>query len=199
MANKQSAPQKLSPAATLIECVELFVFAVVFVILLMTFCLRLCAVDGDSMNNTLTDKQKLLISDLFYKPQAGDIVVVHLSSSDVAYYNKPLVKRVIATEGQFVKIDYTAGAVYVSEDDTFTADEILDESAYAYFEGGRWDEAVRGEPAEVFAVPEGHVFLMGDNRNNSADSRNEHIGAVPESCLLGRAVLRLAPFTVFRR
>ena len=199
MANKASAEKKQSPAATLIEYVELFVFAVVFVILLMTFCLRLCEVDGDSMNNTLKNRERLLISDLFYTPKSGDIVVVHLSSSDEEYYNKPLVKRVIATEGQYVKIDYFEGAVYVSDDAVFTSDEILDESAYAYFDIGRWEEAYYGESTDVFAVPEGHVFVMGDNRNNSADSRNAHIGPVPEEAILGRALLRLAPFTVFRR
>ena len=185
-------------AATLIEYVEVFVFAVIFVILLMTFCVRLCEVDGPSMNKTLSHGEKLIISDFFYKPQTGDIVVFHLSDSDIEYYNKPIVKRVIATEGQHVKIDYMQKLVYVSDDDTFSEDELLDESAYAYYDIGIFKEAKTEKPAEIFTVPEDHLFVMGDNRNNSADSRNVHIGMVNENCVLGKALLRLSPFTVFK-
>ena len=185
-------------AATLIEYVEVFVFAVIFVILLMTFCVRLCEVDGPSMNKTLSHGEKLIISDFFYKPQTGDIVVFHLSDSDIEYYNKPIVKRVIATEGQHVKIDYMQKLVYVSDDDIFSEDELLDESAYAYYDIGIFKEAKADKPAEIFTVPEDHLFVMGDNRNNSADSRNVHIGMVNENCVLGKALLRLSPLTVFK-
>lgn len=202
MANKQPQRSKGTPtqgfAANLIEYVEVFVFALVFVILLMTFCLRLCVVDGPSMNRTLTHGEKLLISDFFYHPKTGDIVVFHLSGSDVEYYNKPIVKRVIATEGQYVKIDYMNRAVYVSDDKIFEASELLDESAYAYYDSGAFDEASTGTPTEIFAVPEDHIFVLGDNRNNSADSRSVHIGMVSEDCVLGKAILRLAPFHFFK-
>ena len=185
-------------AANLVEYVEMFVFAVVLVILVMTFCLRLCEVDGPSMNKTLIHGEKLLISDLFYEPKTGDIIVFHLPDSDVAYYNKPIVKRVIATEGQHVKIDYIHKQVLVSDDDSFSEDEILDETEYAYYDSGIFKEALLGKEAQTFTVPEGRLFVMGDNRNNSADSRNEHIGMISESCVLGRVLLRLSPFTVFK-
>ncbi len=196
--SKQKAPPKSSFSTSLIEYMEMFVFAVIFVIVVMTFCVRLCEVDGPSMNRTLQHGEKLIISDLFYTPKAGDIIVFHQADSDVEYYNKPIVKRVIATEGQYVRIDYTNGLVYVSDDDTFTENELLNESAYAYFDSGVWKEALINTAPEVFAVPEDHLFVMGDNRNNSADSRNEHIGMVSESCVLGRALLRIFPFTVFK-
>lgn len=198
LSSKQKTPQKGSFATNLIEFMEMFVFAVIFVVVVMTFCVRLCEVDGPSMNRTLQDDEKLIISDLFYKPQTGDIIVFHKSDSDVEYYNKPIVKRVIATEGQYVKIDYINGLVYVSDDDIFTDDELLNESAYAYFDSGIWKEALINTAPEVFAVPEDHLFVMGDNRNNSADSRNAHIGMVSESCVLGRALFRLSPFTAFK-
>ncbi|MBR2464264.1 MAG: signal peptidase I [Clostridia bacterium] len=200
MTKKLNSKEKDSQsfAATLIEYVEVFVFAVIFVILLMTFCVRLCEVDGPSMNKTLSHGEKLIISDFFYKPKTGDIVVFHLSDSDIEYYNKPIVKRVIATEGQHVKIDYMQKLVYVSDDDTFSEDELLDESAYAYYDIGIFKEAKTEKPAEIFTVPEDHLFVMGDNRNNSADSRNVHIGMVNENCVLGKALLRLSPFTVFK-
>ena len=196
-ANQKSLPQKGTFASNLVEYLEVFVFAVVFVILVMTFGFRLCEVDGPSMNKTLAHGEKLVISDLFYKPKTGDIIVFHSSESNVSYYNKPIVKRVIATEGQFVKIDYLNKAVYVSEDNVFEEGEILDESAYAFYDTGAFKEALLGTEAAVFEVPEGRLFVMGDNRNNSADSRNAHIGMITTDCVLGRALFRIAPFTKF--
>ena len=196
-AKQKSVPQKGTFASNLVEYLEMFVFAVVFVIVVMTFGFRLCQVDGPSMNQTLSHGERLLISDLFYTPKAGDIIVFHQSGSDVDYYNKPIVKRVIATEGQYVKIDYAARAVYVSDDDVFEQDEILNESAYAYYDTGVFKETLYGTQSAVFYVPEGRLFVMGDNRNNSADSRNQHIGMITEDCVLGKVLLRIAPFTKF--
>ena len=197
----QAEQEKLTPAVAILEYMEMFVFAVVFVILLLTFALRLCEVDGPSMDNTLTEGERLLISDLFYSPKQNDIIVFHLTDSPNPHYNKPIVKRVIATGGQFVKIDYVQNQVFVSNDDVFTEDEIIDESGYAYFSanyGGTWREATQNEPPEIFAVPEGKLFVMGDNRNNSADSRNKDIGFVDEECVLGRALCCVMPFSAFR-
>ena len=167
---------KKSFVSELIEYVEIFVFSVCVVLLVFTFALRVCRVDGDSMNNTLIDKEILLISDVNYKPKQNDIIVFHQTSDVYIQYNKPIVKRVIATEGQYVKINYDQG---------------LDESAYIYLDNGKWD--LSGVLEKY--VPEGYVFVMGDNRNNSADSRISEIGLVDERRILGKVLLRVFPFS----
>ena len=182
---------KKSFVSELIEYVEIFVFSVCVVLLVFTFALRVCRVDGDSMNNTLIDKEILLISDVNYKPKQNDIIVFHQTSDVYIQYNKPIVKRVIATEGQYVKINYDQGLVYVSDDNVFDENDILDESAYIYLDNGKWD--LSGVLEKY--VPEGYVFVMGDNRNNSADSRISEIGLVDERRILGKVLLRVFPFS----
>ena len=147
---------------------------------LMLF-LRIIVVDGPSMERTLLNGDyMLLVSNMFYKePKHGDVVVV----SKKAYDNgKPIVKRVIATEGQTVDIDFNEGVVYV---DGVALDEPYTKTLTTLKEG------------TVFplVVEEGKVFVMGDNRNNSKDSRSTQIGQVDKREVLGKVAFILFPGT----
>ena len=192
----ENIDQKQNFAASLYDIVEMFVLAVVFVILLLTLFFRLCRVDGPSMNKTLQDGEPLIVSDLFYTPKSGDIIVFHQTNgerettSPLNRFNEPIVKRVIATGGQYVKLDYAAKKVYVSDDATFEESDVIDES-YAYFSGDTWRQS---STVTEYHVPEGYLFVMGDNRNNSADSRYPEVGFVDERRVLGRVLFKFPAF-----
>ena len=151
------------------------------VLLVFSLCLRVVVVSGPSMNNTLYDGDWLVVvNNLFYKePKAGDIVV---ASKDAFENGNPIIKRVIATEGQVVDIDFTAGIVYV---DGVALDEPYTLTPTNLSEG---------VPFPV-TVSEGSLFVMGDNRNGSKDSRSYEIGLVDKREILGRAVFLVFPGT----
>ena len=162
---------------------QALVLALVALILLFTFVGRITPVVGESMLPTLHEGDVMLIRDIGYTdPQLGDIVVL-TKEFDAA--RGPIVKRIIAVEGQTVDIDYQTGAVYV--------------------DGEALDEPYLNEPMEEpwyedltsVTVPEGSVFVMGDNRNHSNDSRDVTLGTVDERYVLGRAVCVLLPFQNF--
>ena len=145
---------------------------------LMLF-LRIIVVDGPSMERTLLNGDyMLLVSNMFYKePKHGDVVVV----SKQAYDNgKHIFKRVIATEGQTVDIDFNEGVVYV---DGVAQDEPYTKTLTTLKEG----------TAFPLVVEEGKVFVMGDNRNNSKDSRSTQIGQVDKREVLGKVAFILFP------
>ena len=160
------------------DFVELFVFTLVIIMVLTTFVFRHSIVEGTSMEGTLQNGDHLILYDLFYSPSQGDIIVFEDYSTE---HRKPLVKRVIATEGQTVKIDIY-GNVFV--------DGVKLEEDYVYIDG--FDSITR---PLVCTVPKGEVFVMGDHRNNSADSRT--FGTVKVDSILGKAVLRFLPISEF--
>lgn len=178
---KKEPEKKLTPAQNLVLYLHdlLWMLAVIMVAFLVFF--RIIVVSGPSMKQTLLDGDYLLlISNLSYHdPKQGDVVVVSKRSYDDG---KPIVKRVIATEGQIVDMDFENGIVYVDglplEEDYVNTPTNLDEGT-------------------VFPqiVEEGCVFVMGDNRNNSKDSRSPEIGQVDTRQILGKVALLLFPGT----
>ena len=171
----------------IVEYAELLAFALLFVIIALTFVFRLCTIDGDSMVDTLHDQEKIIVSDLFYTPERGDIVVIHQTS---ARYNKPIVKRVIGIEGDTVVINHDTNEIVVTDRDGNS--QTLQEDYLTLIN----DQLYYG--TTTYNVPEGCLFLLGDNRNNSLDSRNMYdIGYVDSRRVLGKAIFRVAPFSKF--
>ncbi|MBQ7293654.1 MAG: signal peptidase I [Clostridia bacterium] len=193
--NSTDKTQTNHPASGLYDFVELLVIAICTVLVLFSFGFRLCRVSGDSMNQTLHNGEMLLISSCAYTPKQGDIVVFHQTHEIDTSLNEPIVKRVIATEGQHVKVDYATAKVYVSDDEIFDENDVIEES-YDYVEGGVITRPFFANNKH-YEVPKGHIFVLGDNRNNSRDSRDTYIGFVDTRRILGKVVLRITPFSKF--
>ena len=148
------------------------------VMVLFVFFLRLIGVSGPSMTPTLLNGDRvILLSNFLYREvDAGDIVVMQIPSFDT----EPIVKRVIATGGQTVDIDFEAGEVYV--DGVLLQEDYINEPTYVE-EGTEFP----------LTVPEGSIFVMGDNRNHSSDSRSSDLGTVDTRYVIGKAVFLLFP------
>ncbi len=177
------------------ELIETFILCTCFIIVLFAVGIRVCNVDGSSMNTTLTNGDLVVISDIAYTPKQDDIVVFHLTNE---YYNKPLVKRVIATEGQWIDIKKDGNSLIITlydKDDTNFSDPIIYEDEYAYYSS--LDRDWTGYHEYPVQVPEGHVFVLGDNRWDSSDSRSERVSFVDVRCIFGKVVARVKPFDKF--
>ena len=166
------------PGRDLYEWMQALVCSVLVVVLLFTFVVRLIGVDGHSMVPTLQNGDRLLVlsSLLDSDYEYGDIVVLREES----FLEEPIVKRVIALEGQTVDIDYQTGAVYV--DGELLEEDYINEPTYVE-EGTEFP----------LTVPEGSIFVMGDNRNHSSDSRSSDLGTVDTRYVIGKAVFLLFP------
>ncbi len=179
----------------ILEIVE-SAFAVIFIIIMIfTYIIGVVVVDGISMSPTLEGNDKLIVRSIGYSPKSGDVVVIdcdnaHLISEsgkvvETEGLDKMIVKRVIATGGQTVDIDFESGTVSVDgnvlEENYISEPTTRDEYAFEY----------------PLTIPEGYVFALGDNRNLSKDSRHPEIGLVPEGDITGKVMMRIYPFGKF--
>ena len=146
-------------------------------LVLSIFC-RQVTVDGDSMNDTLQNHDRLLVACMGYEPKCGDIVIVTHGEN----LPEAIVKRVIATAGQTLEIDYKTGDVIVDG-------VLLRES---YIKGVTRATIENWNIPRV--IPDGYIFVMGDNRENSLDSRSSRVGLIPVENVIGRAFVRWYPF-----
>ena len=186
---KNTQKDNYDVARAIFDWSESLVPALLIVILIFLFAFRLIGVSGTSMLPTLQHRDYLVVSKLFYDPRPGDIVVMTKEGFLLNKYGREdsFVKRIIATEGQKVYIDYEEGAVYVDgvkQDDSFTYTPTTRRGDYEFPEGG-------------LTVPEGCIFVLGDNRNGSTDSRYSDVGMVDERCIIGRVLLRILPISSF--
>lgn len=172
--------KKQAAGKELYEWVQALVGSVLLVVLVFTFVVRLIGVDGSSMEPTLKHGDRLLVlNSLWYDDyRYGDIVVLRKDT----FMEEPIVKRVIATEGQTVDIDFDEGVVYV--DDVALEEDYIND--YTYLEEGT---------EFPLTVPQGSVFVLGDNRNHSSDSRDSRLGTVDNRYVIGKAVFLAFPGT----
>lgn len=166
-------------ANSLFDWAQCLLYAFVAVVIVLTFFFRMIVVDGDSMLNTLVNADQVIVSDLFYEPNDGDIVVV----SHGQKHEGPIIKRVIATSGQTLNINFETEEVIV--------DGVVLQEDYIS------SKTIQGTAEIPSVIPEGYVFVMGDNRAVSLDSRYKDIGLIPVTDIIGKAQFVLFPFNHF--
>lgn len=175
----QEQEKQTAKGRDLYEWVQSLVGSVLVVVAIFTFVIRMMGVDGHSMLNTLQHGDRLLVlnSMLYHDYQYGDIVILR---KDGVFDNDPIVKRVIAVGGQTVDIDFNEGIVYV--DGEALEEDYIREPTYTA-EGTEFP----------LTVPEGSIFVMGDNRNGSSDSRDYRLGTVDTRYVIGKAAFLIFP------
>ncbi|MBO5290610.1 MAG: signal peptidase I [Clostridia bacterium] len=175
--NEVDTKKKVKQTNEKLNVFEIFeaIIAAFFVItLVFTFMFRVFSVDGPSMKPTLQDGDKVVVSTMGYKAQKGDVVV--LSSTEGL--KKPIIKRVVAVAGDTVDINFTTGVVTVNGIEEHYTDELTTQQFDVAF---------------PLTVPEGTVFVLGDNRGVSLDSRSTQVGCVDERLIVGKVLFRFFP------
>jgi signal peptidase I len=161
----------------LYDWADALVSALLIIVLMFSFIMRVSTVDGESMLPTLNDRDMLLVSNIYSDLKQGDIIV----ASTMGFLEHPIVKRVIATEGQVVNINAALHQVSVNG-------KAIDDASFI-----NAPTKELGDISYPFTVPAGCVFVMGDNRNGSTDSRDLRIGCVDERLIIGKALFLLIP------
>ena len=159
--------------SALYDRVEAAVFSLICVVVVFTFFFRIVGVDGKSMMDTLMHKDRLILASAFYTPKHGDIVVIN------RYAEEPLIKRVIAMGGDELQIDPDTHIVLLNGEE-------LDEPYVHY-------DTVLEDFRGPITIPEGYVFVMGDHRNASKDSRMDEVGLINVKDIAGKAIFRIWP------
>lgn len=159
------------------EWLDTPIYAIILLALIFTFAFRLAGVKGSSMNPTLYNGDWIVINAVTTQVNRGDIVIITQPNA----FNEPIIKRVIAKGGDTIDIDFDRHTVTVNG-------ALLDEPYIAE------PTARRGYYSYPMTIPEGKLFVMGDNRNESADSRMSEVGLIDERYVLGKAQIRLLPF-----
>lgn len=189
--NDDEPPKK--PFSDLLDWTSCFVYAVAAVLVLNLFVFRSITVSGNSMNDTLINNDRVIATNFFYTPQYGDIVIVeadklHLNGTTI--YGETIIKRVIAKEGDTVRIDFGNGLVYRNGE--VLEEDYIKEPVRVHYQG--WMDSNKD-----YVVPENCVFVMGDNRNASNDSRNMvDVGFIDTNYIMGKAFVRYSPFSSFK-
>ena len=181
MRNINTLARKNEKIDIFLDFAEIILFSIFIVIMVFTFLFRIANVEGVSMENTLFNGDKLVMTHLFYTPKDGDIIVINSDK-----LNETIIKRVIGTANEWVSIDAKNSTVSVNG--RILEEDYIKEKDFncAYLDPENYNE--KKDVYEYF-VPFGYVFVMGDNRNNSTDSRA--IGLISEEDVAGKAVLRI--------
>ncbi|MBR6617332.1 MAG: signal peptidase I [Oscillospiraceae bacterium] len=186
--------EKGSFLSELLEIAETMIVSVFAVLLLFTYLCRPVTVDGNSMNPTLLNDDRLVMYRMFYEPKRGDIVVVNNHNGNLLNkegqvissgysLNENLIKRVVAVEGEELNIDFEAGVVMIDgvplEEDYINDLTHNNDGAFTY----------------PITIPKGYIFVMGDNRNHSTDSRSSAVGLIAVEDIIGKTYFRYYPLS----
>lgn len=192
-ADNEAAEELKKPFSDILDWTSCFVYAVAAVLALNLFFFRSITVSGDSMNDTLITNDKVIATNFMYTPQYGDIVIVEadkLHLHGTALYGETIIKRVIAKEGDTIRVDFDNGIVYRNGE--ALDEDYIKEPVRDHYAG--WIDSNRD-----YTVPDHCVFVMGDNRNHSNDSRNiNDVGFIDTNYIMGKAFVRYAPFSSFK-
>lgn len=192
--DEEKAEKPKKPFADALDWVSCMVYAVAAMLALNLFFFRSITVSGPSMLNTLQDGDKVVATNFCYTPSYGDVVVIQadkLKNKVTDMWGEPIIKRVIAVGGDTIRIDFTKGEVYRNG-------ELLEEDYIKDLTFFRQDDSWM-EGNKDYTVPENTVFVMGDNRSVSNDSRNlPQVGFVDTRFIMGKAFVRVSPMENFK-